>query len=340
MPKIRESNFELLRIVCMFGVFTNHMLQYLYDLHTSEITVANEARMFVMNACIVAVNCFVLISGYFGIRLSVNGIVKFVSQCLFYSLTIFAIAAIATRTFDWGMCIKSVFACSENTLWFVPAYFGLMLVSPMINQSYESMTSKMRSFLLVAFLFVDVYLGYIHQCKEIGGDGFNLFHLMTIYYCGRYISGLPKYPEMKWGLLSIVMFAIMTVLHAVKMRFFPISIIYSLHYQSPCLMISSFFFFQFFRNIKIQSSAINHIASSVFAVYLIHFHSSVFPHLSRIAKSMLENTYVWAEPFVLFFFLLIVFFACIIVDKLRLFLCQKTDSAIVSFIKTKMPELD
>lgn len=323
----------------MFGVLSNHILQYLYDLHTSEITIANEARMFLMNVCIVAVNCFVLISGYFGIRTSIKGIVKYVSQCLFYSLVIFIIASFFSHTFDFGLFIKSLFACSENSLWFVPAYFGLLLISPMINQSYESMKLHMRTYMLISLLFIDVYLGYMHQCKEIGGDGFNLIHLITIYYCGRYISNLPRYAEKKWGFLSLVMFALMTVLHIVKMRFFPISIIYSLHYQSPCLMIASFCFFQFFRNIKIQSPTINYIASSVFAVYLIHFHTSVFPLLSHTAKFLIDNSHTWGEPIVLFFFLFLVFFICIIVDKLRIFLCRKTDSKIVTLIEAKFPLL-
>jgi hypothetical protein len=55
-----------------------------------------------------------------------------------------------------------------------------------------------------------------------------------------------------------------------KMRFFPISVIYSLHYNSPCLLIASTRMFLWARTWTLQSKAVNWLAGGVFAVYLIH----------------------------------------------------------------------
>ena len=71
---VRQSKFELLRIICMVGVITGHALQSLYELHTANFSVLNTAQILLMNICIVAVNCFVMISGYFRIRQSWKGI--------------------------------------------------------------------------------------------------------------------------------------------------------------------------------------------------------------------------------------------------------------------------
>ncbi len=65
---LRESNFELLRILCMLGVIVNHALQSLYELHTTDFSLANNVRIIIMDAAIVAVNCFIFISGYFRIK--------------------------------------------------------------------------------------------------------------------------------------------------------------------------------------------------------------------------------------------------------------------------------
>ena len=56
----RQSNLELLRILSMFGVLTSHSLTAMYDLHTANFSLPNEIRVYIMNASVLAVNCFVL----------------------------------------------------------------------------------------------------------------------------------------------------------------------------------------------------------------------------------------------------------------------------------------
>ena len=80
--KVRQSNFELLRILCMFGVLTSHSLMAMYDLQTANFSFANEMRVFVMHASCLAVNCFVMISGYFQIRQSWRGFIDLLAPCL------------------------------------------------------------------------------------------------------------------------------------------------------------------------------------------------------------------------------------------------------------------
>lgn len=327
--KQRESNFELLRILSMFGVLLNHTLQYLYDLNTHIISVGSFSRSFIMNVCIVAVNCFVLISGYFGIKLSVRGIVKYYSQCLFYALVLYGYTCILNSSFNFTEFVKVLFACSETKLWFVPAYFALMLLSPIINVAFNSSTSRQRVLCLLLLLFVDVYLGYMHQRIEIGRDGFELFHLLTVYYCGRFISSRPRYIHVKWGILALLFFALMTGLHFVKLHFFAISVIYSLHYQSPCLLIASFLVFQWARNISLKSDIVNWVASSVFAVYLIHSN----PHFWHTYTYWLKATLSFFAPVdslvVLFPFASCFFMFCVFIDKIRVLIIKDVDQYFV-----------
>lgn len=338
MKKVRESNFELLRILCMLGVLGNHIMQYLYDLHTPSITWAGEARIFLMNICIIAVNCFILISGYFGIRLSTKGVIKFISQCFFYSVGIYLLMASFHGTFSFPGLVKSFFACSESPLWFIPTYLALMLVSPLINAGFEGMDQLNRVKSLCLLLLADVYIGYMHQCEAIGSSGYNLFHMICIYYLGRVISMLPKYPFVKWGWLSLLMFLIMTVLHAVKMRFFPISIIYSMHYNSPCLYLASFLVFQWFRNLSFQSSFINYTASSVLAVYLIHCHPEFWQYFSWMLKQVLSFV-SFNEPIAVVIFVVLFFTAAIIVDKIRIFLTRNMENWVSSSLAQKNAQI-
>lgn len=63
----RQANFELLRIVAMLMIIVLHYLNkggLLVD-YTSDRTGVNYAAHLAEAFCIVAVNCYVLLSGYF-----------------------------------------------------------------------------------------------------------------------------------------------------------------------------------------------------------------------------------------------------------------------------------
>lgn len=75
--KNRESKFELLRIVCMIFVITEHLVPHITDMQNVYgvgYYVGNIANSF----CVVAVNCFVLLSGYFGIKMKLKKILQLV----------------------------------------------------------------------------------------------------------------------------------------------------------------------------------------------------------------------------------------------------------------------
>lgn len=88
--KVRESNFELLRIIAMIMILVLHAdFQSLgaptrADIISSPIT--STLKVFFEMVSIVAVNVFILISGWFGIRPSIKGFCKFAFQYLFFSV--------------------------------------------------------------------------------------------------------------------------------------------------------------------------------------------------------------------------------------------------------------
>ena len=99
--KIRESNFELLRIIAMFMVLVLHAdFQALGEPTRADIlssTLTSSLKVFFEMASIIAVNVFVLISGWFGIRPSIKGFCKFVFQCLFFSFAIYLVMILLGR---------------------------------------------------------------------------------------------------------------------------------------------------------------------------------------------------------------------------------------------------
>lgn len=72
----RKLNYELLRIIAMLMIVCLHYLSkgsFLDNPERSDMTMTGYAVWFVEALCLVVVNVYVLISGYFGIDASIKG---------------------------------------------------------------------------------------------------------------------------------------------------------------------------------------------------------------------------------------------------------------------------
>ena len=82
--KVRKSNMEMLRIVSMLMVLAVHVdgaSLGLPDACGDACSLDSRAwwRLVVEGFAIVGVNCFTMISGYFGVRLTWRSVVRFLS---------------------------------------------------------------------------------------------------------------------------------------------------------------------------------------------------------------------------------------------------------------------
>ena len=315
---VRQSNFELLRIICMLGVITSHALQSLYDLHTANFSVLNTIHVFLMNISIVAVNCFVMISGYFRIRQSWRGITGLWIQLLFYAVVSFILCLWLKPEQSLLVGIKRIiFPLSESGLWFIVTYVGLYLMAPLLNAALEHQSRQQKLSTLVLLLIVDVYLGYMHQTEEITINGYHLLHFIVLYWLGNCINEFKSIlASDKLGGAFLLVIIINTVLHAVKMVFPPIAIIYSMRYNSPMTLISSITFFIWTMQWSFQSGIVNKVAKSVLAVYIC---SEMIPFVYYGALHRIQDVLpLWAELIAVPAYIIAFFLAFILVDRIRI----------------------
>ena len=113
----------------------------------------------------------------------------------------------------------------------------------------------------------------------------------------------------------------MTLLHAIKMVFPPIAIVYSLRYNSPFVLLASVVFFKWVTTWKIQSQVINWISASVFSIYLIHCNSFVWDRLMTFLKGVQDNYYAWQVAIIIPITMLLFYTICIGLDKIRIVIC-------------------
>ena len=267
----RQSNMELLRIVSMAMVVLLHIDGASVGLPEADglATLAdsrNVWRLAVESFAIIGVNCFTLISGYFGIRLRLRSTLSFLFQCMFYAVWLYSAAAICGMVhFSWREWFDQFLVLTHTDLWYIPAYFILMLLAPFLNEGCERLSKKAFSAILLVFILFNVWAGWWWK-GAFNPPGYTAIQLVMMYLIGRYIK--------LYGIFSGKERGTWTILYLI----FTLGIFFSalwllgraFAYNSPTVIAASVAFFMIFQAMSFTSKAVNFVARSAFAVYLIH----------------------------------------------------------------------
>ncbi len=320
----RQSNIELFRIVSMLLILIVHidgaslgLPQPMGDI--ASMTSRDWWRLIVESISIIGVNCFVLISGYFGIRASWKGLVRFTLYCMFYAVAIYCIVAIGINgKWDWQELGESLMVYTHTDLWFVPAYLGLYLLAPFLNKSIETLTCKQYSVWLGVFVAFNLYAGWFWSGK-FNPTGYTILHLVMIYLIGRYISRfmphvkrMGLYATLAW-VVSMALILINSLYGTSKMAF---------AYNSPFVVLASISFFMMFRSMTFFNYIVNYCASSAFAVYLVHKNPLVWIPFTHWVKDMWQQLTLPMFTLFVVAVALGVFYGCILIDQPRRYLMK------------------
>lgn len=326
----RKSNIELLRIISMFMILCLHFTGSTFNLPQymtlGDLTnIATTSKVLMESFAIIGVNCFVLISGYFGINPKAKGIINYILWCAFYSVIIYSVYAIIYPKLYGVHDIFSSFGIFSHTdLWFVPAYFALYLLSPIINSGLKDISKRKFHYILLALVFLNVYLGWFWHGK-INPTGYNLMQLVFIYIIGKYLRQFAS-TSTRCRRIYVIVYTISLLLIFTSSFYCPTNMTFA--YNSPFVVMASVSFFLIFTTIHFRNKHVNEIAASSFAVYLIH---KMPPIWSNLRSFLIESTKGINEPtFALYWivFVLLIFTTCITIDKIRL----KLMTPVVRFI--------
>ena len=272
MKKERESNFELLRIIAQFMIIYYHILYFaIYPVAGHEIY---KALWFPPH---VGVPVFVMISGYFGIRPSIKGLVKYIGLVLVLSIP-YMIEQTMVGIDGGGIkfLFNLPFFLSLTPFWFVRTYFFLYLFSPVINKYLKDITPFQRLLLLVVLLYMGVYIGVLGADASLK-DGKNLISFLLFYTIGdtlKSYKGIWEKWNMKYLITLYVIFNAAVVLLFSIVGFGRISDAIWLRiffaYYSPILLINSVWLFVIFGKIHVHSAFINHVGKASLAMYILH----------------------------------------------------------------------
>ena len=316
--KERESNIELLRIVSMFFILVVHAAGAslgLPDILQAEnwSNLSLMSKMTVESVSIIGVNCFVLISGYFGIRFKIKSLLKLCFMSLFY---LFGIALLFFVVFpdkyDVSDLVKAFVIFPSNDLWFIPAYIGLYVCAPAVNAVIDRLNKPALAVTAAVVITVNVIFGWIMKC-EFNPYGYTVSHMIMLYVAGRAIRllELPKYISKK---ISVPAYIISTAAILISSMYFNSRDAFA--YNSPFVITASVFFFIIFTRISIKSRRINYIASSALAVYLIHKCPQIWFGYASTVRFLAANLGYIPFALAVTLFVAVIFSVCIIIDKL------------------------
>ncbi len=181
--EVRRSNIELLRIVAMLMIVIHHII-----VHGIYPCVNDGTPLFLRildSFVIYGVNIFVLISGYFGIRLTWKSFFNLMLVIGFYKIFNLCIDTFMLgyehSVFEW--VAKPLSGPVSGGGWFVDVYVLLMLISPLLNKMLHALSKKEHLSGLLILLLLDTGYGFLLG-KHFDSSGYGLLHFIVLYYIG------------------------------------------------------------------------------------------------------------------------------------------------------------
>ena len=302
----RDYGIDLLRIISMLMVPIVHVIGQGGILAAAvPFSIQYESAWMLMSFVLVAVNCFILITGYvyYGKETKYYRLATLWIEVLFYSVIILLLFYFMFPTqlgFEdiWKNIIPTFFTKGQfSRYWFFTAYVGMFLISPFVNMALKHFNKKqdLAAFLSL-FIIFSLLPTILNQDRAFNlNQGYGVLWFVVLYYTGGLLHKYEIFKKLKsnkWLLIyivcSLISWSIRYILESLGLIETGFGL-YSFNcYLSPLYFIGGIALFCVFKNIKITKSfsisMIKFFAPVCFGVYLIH-------------DNMLVDKYVLAKKF-------------------------------------------
>lgn len=297
----RKSNFELMRIISMFMIIINHILDRKLTINTTGTT---QLVIFIINVVIrVHVCSFVILTGYFQCKnrfklskvIALNNAVWFYNIFYFILLTLFGL--ISLGKVDILLKLSPI---SYADYWFVTIYLLLYFISPLLNIIINHINKKQFQMLIMLLVgLFSIIPSITRQVAYNNNAGFSLANFILLYFIGAYLRLYPlkksflfkKFSDHAVKLISMMMFFFFAILNLLIYYFSNTILPYGnilnyignviknivFSYDNPILIIQSIFYFFFFESLIFKNRVINKISKYVFGIYLVHENPLITP---------------------------------------------------------------
>lgn len=333
----RQSNFELLRILCMILIVGIHITTQteMGGLDISDgisyyyVTMIGSAGRFVCNTFVIIGAWFLVDSDF-----KPNRAVNLWLEIFMYALPITIICLlIGCENASITTLIQAFFPVFGRPVWFGAEYICLLFLTPWLNMMLNE--QNIRRTKKVVALFGVLIIG----CATL----FPIEHTTPafselVWFCFLYLlTGMYKHNQIcishwfeKYGLLCFLICYLMlcgakVVADYIEIGFLrQLYVYYREHYEALPGFMCSIFLFLAFKNWNINYyRPINLISRSTFAVYIIHqtpaFYRYMWNGIFHVNDAVQKHNVIGYSLIVM----VVIFAVCVTVDNIRLFLMEK-----------------
>ena len=347
---IRQSNFELLRIVCMLMLVAHHCC-----VHGGILQTDSSNKYFALIFLPVGKICFVAflaLSMWFLCekQFKAERFIKTWLEVFFYSITFCILSFIFIPRSTISMIqggVSALLPISGNSHGFASTYLFFYLLLPFVKKSVDGLEQNALKFLILLLLYAQILEQII---MKFTGWMQPLFSLPTLFlFCYTLLLYLKRYPvriiENKFftGMIVILVWAFVYVTNYMAFkngnRYLIFLNSFTVDESSLLYVIAGIALFFFFKEINIpQSELINKIATCTFGVLLIHDHQ--FFRYALWQKIVKTQEWYYSDKYILYFVFvtLCVFITCSVFDFLRQITIEKLimKSKLVKIIEKKL----
>lgn len=333
----RNSSIELYRILAILAVIIGHFnVWFVGGMPESfdfvNITVAHVGQPLIAAFSCICVNMFIIISGYFGLKLKMSSLSRICLMLAFIYIPAYLLSFMCYGDFSLSKFIGHFFVVSRAG-YFIQCYLMLMFLSPVLNSFVEKYGKRILIWCLF-FVFIEFWWGCI-MTDTVGladnlfiNQGYSLVHFVLIYLlarCVRFYKDTILSVKKTWFLLfyflsSITIFCM-----------FVCGVKFAYNYSNPIVIVSSFFTFFPFMGCTYHNKIVNWIAKDTLAVYVIQVTPPVLTFLMWIDTFLLERYSYGLYWFLCLGVIFVFFFFSVIYSKF----CNLLINPIVSYIDEK-----
>lgn len=339
----RNSNHELLRIIAMYMIVFIHANMYLDNFCTGSI--GSFFNGFVNGICNIGVSCFILISGYYGVKFSVQKLVKMECMMITFSLLETVILCVLLPDQMQGAAlleqlVKSFFPFITRKYWFYSCYICLFLLSGYIQKFIDQLKQKEFERLLVLLIVLFSVLPTLFYFELVPDNGKGFVQMIMVYLIGRYIRVYCDKPITELGgkRKAIGVFVFLWIINGISHEF-PVQIGGIYHHlckdNSITNIVMAVILFYLFKELKLQSKFINKVGAYVFAVFALNnsLVTAVMKLLERKEFESIDGIFGFLILAVIVFGILAI---CLLVGVTREAVLKRADKRIGEIIEKRI----
>lgn len=331
----RNHGIDFLRILSMFMVVILHVCGRGGILAAAE---PNSLKYWVAwlleISCLCAVNSFALISGYvmYHSKPRASKALSLWLQTLFYTvLALLLFLIFKPEAIDMRSIVSAVFPVTRNHYWYITAYFGVLVLSPLLNVIIIHTEKRVfGAVLLVGFFVFSILPHFLLADPYILSGGFSMVWLALLYLVGGYISKHNISDKVKtnhaWlvvGLMILLTLLSKFVLESIPKHILPTKDLGNtfIDYTSPTIILIAAGLLIIYSKQNFSNritKLIGILAPASLGVYLIHVNRLVFDHLFTDAFAHFVNYNLIVMVLLILVSAVVIYAICTAIELIRI----------------------